>query len=97
MNERRNDEDILPSAWLLVWTIYMVKFVMIFIIFWSAQSFEPAVLVAITTWAWLGPAIAIAASPAAFRMRLRRVRRRRAALVRSEWMVDDPAPVAGRR
>jgi hypothetical protein len=96
MKEHRND-DVLPSAWLLVWTIYVVKFVMIFIIFWSSRSFEPAALVAATTWGWLGPALAIAASPAAFRMRLRKVRRRRAALLRSEWIVDEPAPVAGRR
>lgn len=97
MKERRNGEEVPPSAWLLIWTIYMVKFVMIFVIFWSARSFQPTVLVAATTWAWLGPAVAIAASPAAFRMRLRRARRRRAALIRSEWNVELAAPVAEQR
>jgi hypothetical protein len=62
----RDEERVMPSAWLLVWTIYMVKFVMIFAIFWSAHSFQPMALVAATTWFWLGPALAIAASPPRF-------------------------------
>lgn len=82
-------EEVTPSAWVLVWTIYMVKFVMVFAIFWSAHSFEPAALIAATTWIWLGPAIAIAASPAAFRYRLYRVRRRKARLLQSEWLVNE--------
>lgn len=89
MNTSNSDEQVMPPAWLLIWTIYVVKFVMIFVIFWSAHSFEPAVLVAATTWFWLGPAIAIAAGPAAFRMRLRRVRKRRARLMEAEWVVAD--------
>jgi hypothetical protein len=85
----------MPSAWLLVWTIYMVKFVMIFAIFWSAHSFQPTALVAATTWFWLGPALAIAASPAAFRYRLYRIRRRRSDLLRSEWMLGDARQTTG--
>ena len=80
----------MPGVWLMVWTIYLVKLVMIFAIFWSANSFEPTVLVAATTWFWLGPAIAIGASPAAFRLRLRRIRKRRTALIASEWMTTEP-------
>lgn len=89
MNTTNPEEQVMPPAWLLIWTIYVVKFVMIFAIFWSAHSFEPTVLVAATTWFWLGPAIAIAAGPAAFKVRLRRVRKRRARLVEAEWTVGD--------
>jgi hypothetical protein len=87
MSSNDQREEVTPSAWVLVWTIYMVKFVMIFAIFWSAHSFEPAALVAATTWFWLGPAIAIAASPAAFKIRLYRMRRKRHQLLQAEWMI----------
>lgn len=97
MNNHHDDERVMPSAWLLVWTIYMVKFVMIFAIFWSAHSFEPTALVAATTWFWLGPAIVLAASPAALKVRLHRMRRRRAALLRSEWMIADEDPLPSGR
>ncbi len=97
MNTTSDDERVMPSAWLLVWTIYMVKMVMIFAIFWSAHSFEPTVLVAATTWFWLGPAIAIAASPAAFKMRLYKMKRRRAQLLRAEWMIAEDEPVPANR
>lgn len=95
MNATDRHENVTPSAWVLIWTIYMVKFMMIFALFWSAHSFEPAALVAATTWFWLGPAIVVAASPAAFKYRLYRVRRRRSRLVESEWMMKEtgPAPV----
>ncbi len=78
-------DQVMPMAWLLVWTIYCVKLAMMLAIFWATGSLEPMALVTITTWFWLGPALAIAASPAAFKVRLRKVRRRRAALIASEW------------
>lgn len=79
------------SALYLLWTIYIVKLLMITIIFWAANSFEPTVIVAATTWFWLGPALFIAASPAAFRLRLIRLRRRRQALIAAEWDLGTPA------
>jgi hypothetical protein len=97
MRNSASDEDVTPSAWVLIWTIYMVKFVMIFAIFWSAHSFEPMALVAATTWLWLGPAIFVAASPAAFKFRLYRIRRRREQLVRSEWIVVETEPASANR
>lgn len=85
--EAREPERVMPTAWLLVWTIYCVKLAMMLAIFWATGTLEPTAMVAITTWFWLGPALAIAASPAAFRVRLMRVRRRRAALLAGEWEV----------
>jgi hypothetical protein len=89
-----NPEAIMPGAWVLVWTIYIVKLVMIFAIFWAAHSFQPTVLVAMTTWIWVGPALAIAAGPAAFKIRLRRIRRKRAALIAAEWLEVTEEAVA---
>lgn len=81
-------ERVMPTAWLLVWTIYCVKLAMILAVFWATGTLEPVAMVTITTWFWLGPALAIAAGPAALRVRLLRLRRRRAALIASEWSVE---------
>ncbi len=78
-------EHVMPTAWVLIWTIYCVKLAMMLAVFWATGTLEPMAMVTITTWFWLGPALAIAASPAAFRVRLLKVRRRRAELIASEW------------
>ena len=78
----------MPAAWPLVWTIYCVKLAMMLAVFWATGTLEPTAMVAISTWFWLGPALAIAASPAAFRIRLMKLRRRRAALIAAEWSVE---------
>ncbi len=80
-------ERIMPTAWLLIWTIYCVKLAMMLAIFWAAGTLDPMAVVTISTWFWLGPALAIVASPAALKVRLLRMRRRRAALIASEWSV----------
>lgn len=82
-------QDGSPGAWLLVWTIVVVKAVTLIVTIAVAQSWDAGAFVALTSWLWL-PAIAVlAAGPLLFRRRLRRVRARRAQLLRSEWMLDS--------
>jgi hypothetical protein len=78
------------SAWLLVWTIIAAKAGTLLLILWAAHDFETGIIVAATSWLWLALIAAICASPVLFRIRLRRVRAKREALKRAEWMVEEP-------
>ena len=94
------------SPWLLVGTVAGAKLATILVVVWLAWSPEAGLLVAVTSWAWVVLGAALLAGPVAWRVRLRRVRARRAALLRAEWMVEgdgrlrprapEPRPTAGR-
>ena len=77
------------GAWTLVWTLVVMKIVTIVIVIVAARRTEAGTLFALITWHWLVLLGALLAAPVLFRYRLRRVRSRRAALLRAEWMVDD--------
>jgi len=87
---RRGDfeADTSFGAWTLVWTLYVTKLVTVVLVVLAARSYNAAVLLSATTWFWLGPAIALGVGPLLFRYRLRRVRARRDALRRAEWLVE---------
>src|SRR5688572_25219157 len=87
--DREAPEEPTFSAWLLVWTIIVAKAGTILLILWAAHDFETGILLAATSWLWLGLIAVICASPLLFRIRLRRVRAKREALRRSEWMVGE--------
>jgi hypothetical protein len=78
------------GAWTLVWVLYGAKVATIVLVIWAEQSYKVALFVTITTWIWLGPLLAIGAAPLLYRYRLRRVRARRADLLRAEWQTDLP-------
>lgn len=88
-------EETSFGAWTLVWCLYLTKFATIVILVLMQHSYDAAVFVTITTWFWFGPMLALGAAPLLYRLRLRRVRRRRAALQRAEWdlsfRTDDAA------
>ena len=88
-------EETTFSAWLLVWTIIAAKAGTLILILWAAHDFETGILLAATSWLWLALIVAICASPILFRIRLRRVRAKREALKRAEWMIDDEQPAPG--
>jgi hypothetical protein len=88
-------EETTFSAWLLVWTIIAAKAGTLLLIVWAAHDFETGILLAATSWLWLALIVAICASPILFRIRLRRVRAKREALKREEWMIDDEQPAPG--
>lgn len=78
------------NPFLLVGTILAAKIATIAVILISQWSSDAAGLVAATTWHWTLVVAALVAAPVAFAVRLRRVRARRASLVRAEWLLDDP-------
>lgn len=51
-----------------------------------------ALIALISSWLWIVAAVVLFSSPVAYRWRLRRVRARRAALQRAEWMIDSNGP-----
>lgn len=77
------------GAWTLVWTLVTMKIATILVVVLAARRAEAGALFAVITWHWLVLLGALLAAPVLFRVRLRRVRARRAGLVRSEWMVDE--------
>ena len=91
-------DDEAPSsfgAWTLVWTLVVMKVVTIVVVILAARQTEAGTLFAIITWHWLVALGALLAAPVLYRVRLRRVRARRTALLRSEWMVDEVATPTG--
>ncbi len=92
-------EETTFSAWVLVWTIVIAKVATLLLVLWAVHDFKTGILLAATTWIWLVAIAALCAAPILFRIRLRRVRAKRDALQRSEWMIDEEqeAKVASRR
>lgn len=80
-------ETTTVGVWALVWTIFVAKLATLVFVMLAAHSFQAAALVSATTWPWLVIATALAISPLLFRYRLRRVRAKRARLLRAEWMI----------
>ena len=78
-----------PGAWLLVWTIVVVKLLTLAITIAVARSWDAGAILAITSWYWLLVIGLLVAGPVLFRLRLRRARARRAQLLRAEWLLDD--------
>ena len=76
-------------VWLLLGSIAFAKLGTILIIVWASRPGEVAALVTATTWHWLPIAGALLAGPILFRVRLRRVRAKREALRRAEWMLPE--------
>ncbi len=80
-------DDSVP-VWAFVWTLFGFKMAIVAVIVYSHPGHATNLLVLATTWFWLIiPAFAVA-GPIAFRRRLWKVRRQRAALRRSEWLMD---------
>ncbi|MFL5758780.1 MAG: hypothetical protein ACJ789_03525 [Thermomicrobiales bacterium] len=84
-----DDEETTFSAWVLVWTIVAAKVATLLLVLWAVHDFKTGVLLAATTWIWLLAIVALCAAPVLFRIRLRRVRRKREALKRAEWMIPS--------
>ena len=89
--------DTIPRAvWLLIGSIAVAKLTTLAVIVWLSRSAETVAVIAVTLPPWLLAAAACLAGPVLFRLRLRRVRARRALLHRAEWMLpQDSRPSAG--
>ncbi|MEJ7761470.1 MAG: hypothetical protein WKF80_01625 [Thermomicrobiales bacterium] len=85
---RRPDDTDHGAAWAFIWILFAFKMITVFLIWWASRSYETGLFLVGTTWFWIAVPMLAFAAPIAFRWRLIRVRRRRAQLQRSEWLVE---------
>lgn len=95
-----NNDDWVPGGnpWLLVGTIVGAKLATIIVILAASWSMETGGFVLASQWHWLLMIGVLVAAPTTFAIRLRRVRAKREALRRSEWIIADldlPALASG--
>jgi hypothetical protein len=81
------DAGVAVGAFLLV--LFVFKLITVVLIFWHLRSWESGVVLGATFWYWIPPLALFGAGPVVFYYRLRKVRTRREALQRAEWMVPD--------
>ncbi|MGD9714735.1 MAG: hypothetical protein AB7V46_22140 [Thermomicrobiales bacterium] len=81
------------TVWSFLWVLFVFKIATVGATAWAAGwSSEAGYILSITTWPWLIiPALAFSGS-FLYQWRVRRVRRRRAALQLSEWMIEGAPP-----
>jgi hypothetical protein len=87
--EEQRAQNDKSTVWVFVWTLFVFKMVTLIAIVWAASGSTESIIVVLgTNWYFLlFPAIAIA-GPLLYYIRIRRVRRRREAMMRAEWMLD---------
>ena len=101
----QRDDDGEPESTAAVWAFLLIlfffKLATVALIFWHMRTWESGVILGATLWYWFPPLLLLGAGPALFYYRLRKVRARREALRRAEWMVSDehdlPAASGSRR
>lgn len=88
------------AVWGFLLALFIFKLVTVAVIFWHMRTWESGLILGSTLWYWFPPLILFGAGPILFYYRLRKVRARREALRRAEWMLDEPsvpAPAARKR
>jgi hypothetical protein len=87
--EQKRAEDEKTTVWAFIWTLFVFKILTIAAIIWAAEgSGEASIVLLATNWFWVLIPMFAVAGPLLFHHRLRKVRRRRSAIVRSEWMLE---------
>jgi len=85
-----SEEDEWAGLWPFIWILFGFKVAMLICIVWFAtRSSEDLSILAATHWFFLLIPMFAVIGPLAYQWRLRKVRRRRAQLQASEWMVDE--------
>ena len=89
--EEHDGEDHEGSAavWGFLLVLFFFKLATVGLIFWHMRTVESGVFLGATLWYFFPPLILLGAGPIVFYYRLRKVRARRDALRRSEWMIED--------
>ena len=87
-HEAERDRQESSTAWAFLWVLLAFKLATVVMIFWADISTETGVLLSATTWYWSIIPILATAGPIVYRLRLRRLRRRRAQLQRAEWLLE---------
>lgn len=86
-------DELRRASWLMFWLLAIGKLLTIVgLAFVFAHLANPAAqgwgLIVLLNWSWIVFSAAILAVPMIYWWRLRRVRRKRAALIHAEWNVD---------
>jgi hypothetical protein len=85
-------EDAVP-VWSFLLVLFFFKLATVALIFWQLRTWESGIILGSTLWFWFPPLLFLGAGPILFYYLLRKVRARREALRRSEWMISDEQDV----
>ena len=90
---RSDEEQFRRAAWTTFWLLAIGKLIIMIVIaivgLLTLPPFQRTLqVIALLNWSWIVLALVMMVGPAAYWWRLRRVRRKRAALIRSEWHVE---------
>ena len=95
--DRKLEQEERAQLWTLIWVLFGFKAVSIGILVYWIEWDEVKDIVGLTTWPWfVVPAVALT-PPLLNRLRMRRMRRKRAALRRAEFEIDPAHGVSGER
>jgi hypothetical protein len=88
--EAKHEQDERTTVWVFVWTLFIFKCVTIGAILWaSGWGAEAQLLMWATSWIWIGFPLFALTPPTILFIRRWRVRRKRAALRKAEWMLEE--------
>jgi hypothetical protein len=87
-----HEDDDRVAAKTLILTLCAAKAAVVGIVLLVAHDGPGITFVLISTWYWIFPAAVVLGGPVLYRYRLRRVRARRAKLIRAEWMDGGERP-----
>lgn len=95
--ERNRESEERFTGWAVIWTLFAFKMATVVIIWYASDgSAEANAFIAVTTWYWMLIPVVAASGLIAYRLRLRRVRRKVDMLRWSEFMghpATDGSPV----
>jgi hypothetical protein len=95
-----DEHDSTAAVWVFLLVLFFFKLATVVLIFWHVRTWESGLILGLTSWYFIPPLVLLGAGPVLFYLRLRKVRARREALQRSEWMIEDqdvPAPAERKR
>jgi hypothetical protein len=89
-----DEADEAGGVWGFLLGLFFFKLATVALIFWHMHTWESGIIIGSTLWYWFPPLLILGAGPLLFYLRLRRVRARRDALRRAEWMIEDQNVIA---
>ena len=87
------EQEGAAAVWAFLLVLFFFKLATVVLIFWHLRTWESGIILGATFWYWIPPLLPLCAGPVVVYYRLRKVRSRREALQRSEWMVEDDQDV----
>lgn len=76
------------GTWMMIITMLIVKIGALVIVFSIDRSTTAAMYAIVASWFWILMLAIVLSGPITYAWRVRRVRARKAALQRSEWIID---------